>query len=166
MANATTTRVPAVLAYLVTTFQAAATIGQATPPVNVIDGPNVTADPGNVALWVGCEDIDPATVMPVAARSTESRGNLSDMGGLTRNEAISVPCVIQAQSASDDVPSLRATAAAVMAAVDTLIRGDRTLGGNVILTTPGVNTAEWQQGPSTRGMAVRLLFTIDAEAQI
>lgn len=165
MATVQTSRVPAVLSYLVTLFQTAATLGQATPAVDVIDGPAPNADPGPLALWVGVDDIDPGG-MPVAARSTQSRGNLADLGGQTRNEAISIPCVVQAQGGGDDVPSLRADAAGLMAAVDALVRNDSRLGGNVILTTPGVNAAEWQQGPSPRGMAVRVLFTIDAEAQI
>ena len=42
---AATSRVPALIDYLVNAFTAAATIGAASPPVLVFDGPPTTADP-------------------------------------------------------------------------------------------------------------------------
>jgi hypothetical protein len=167
MGAVTTSRVPAVIDYLVATFNAAATLGQASTPVTVIDGPAVTADPGPLALWVGVDGIDPnGNPMPTAATSIQSRGNLADLGGQTRNETISVPCVALAQGGTDDVRALRVAVAGIVAAVDALVRADPKLGGNVISTMPGVAAAQWRQGPSPRGMAAQVTFTIDAETQI
>lgn len=161
----TTSRVPALIDYLVATFQAAPTLGQASPQVNVIDGPAVTADMGPLTLWVGADDISQA--VPVAARSTQSRGQpFADLGGQSRNEVISVPCVAQAQGATDDVRTLRVAAAGIMAAVDALVRTDPQLGGTVITTMPGVASAEWRQGLTERGMAAQVMFTIDTESKI
>lgn len=161
----TGTRVPAALSYLVSTFRAAATLGQATPPVDVIDGPKVTADPGQLALWVGVDDIDPANAPSLAASSQQQW--TPGLGRNGRTETLSIPCTVQVWSGGDDIPSLRATAAGIVSAAETLVRSDPSLGG----TLPGshdaaVTSADWRQGPTGRGMAVRVTFTIDATALI
>jgi hypothetical protein len=163
----TTSRVPQVIDYLVILFQAAAALGQATPPVNVIDGPKVTADPGPLALWVGVDDIDAvaAGALPAAAASTQQW-----MGGLgrgNRTEAVEVHCTAQAWSGSDDVRALRVAVAGIVSAVEDVLRGDPGLGG----MTPGVKDAavtgcDWRQGPTGRGMAARAVFTIAVTAII
>jgi hypothetical protein len=160
----TTSRVPAVIDYLVATFQADVTLGKAPAPgtVNVIDGPAVTADPGPLALWVGVDDIDPGA-FPAAASSTQQWAAL---GHMARNESLTITCVAQAQG-GDDVRTLRVAAAAIVSAVEDLVRGDVSLGGNV--STPGnaaVTAAEWRQGPSARGMSARVTFQITAQARI
>jgi hypothetical protein len=160
----TTTRVPAVLAYLVTLFTNAATLGQATPPVNVIDGPKVTADPGPLALWVGVQDIDAAAGQVKAADSTQ---DWAALGRMARNEDLTIYCLAQAQSGSDDVAPLRAAAAAIMAAAEDLVRADASLGG--VVSTPGnaaVTSEEWTQGPTAQGFAARVMFDITAQARI
>lgn len=160
----TTSRIPAAIDYLVALFQGAATLGQATPPVSVIDGPAVTADPGLLALWVGVGDIDPATGAPVTASSTQQWAAL---GRMARNEQLTIYCTAQAWSGSDDVRTLRVAAAAIVSAVEDLVRGDASLGG--VVSTPGnaaVTAANWQQGPTQRGMAARVTFEITAQARI
>jgi hypothetical protein len=160
-------QVPAVITYLVTTFTSAGTLGQANPAVNVIDGPMVTADPGPLALWVGVDDI--TTENPSAATSAQERAGIgADLGGQHRTENLSIHCTAQAQGGSNDVPGLRAMAAGITSAVEDLIRADPRLGGLAKLTTPGVNGMEWRQGPAATpyAMAVRVSFTIDAQAQI
>ncbi len=159
-----TSRVPAAIDYLVTLFQAAATLGQATPPVNVIDGPKVTADPGPLALWVGVDDIDPATTLPDAAASTQQWAAL---GRMARNEELVIYCTAQAVSGGDDVRTLRLAVAAIVAAVEDLVRGDASLGG--VVATPGnaaVTACQWRQGPTGPGMAARASFEITAQARI
>ena len=150
-------KVPAAIDYLVALFQGSELLGQAPSPVNVIDGPKVTADPGPLALWVGADDIE--TAMPAAASSTQSREGL----GRRAVEDFSVPCLAQAKSGSDDVRSLRVLAAGIVTAVETVVAGDQQLGGTVSSATPGA-TAEWRQGPITSGVAVRVAFTIDCKA--
>lgn len=159
----TTSRIPQVIDYLVTLFASAPTVGKATPPVSVLDGPVVIADPGPLALWVGVDDIDPGA-QPRAASSTQEWAALGRMG---RNEQLSVFCVAQAWSGSDDVRTLRLQAAAIVSAVEDLVRGDASLGGTV--SVPGnaaVTAAEWAQRPTTRGMAVQVSFEITAQARI
>lgn len=161
----TGSRVPAVIDYLVATFQAAATLGQATPPVLVLDGPAVLADPAPLSLWVGVDDPDSATA-PVAASSTQDRGDMADMGGLARNEQLSIHCTAQAWSGTEDVKTVRVSAAGIVAAVEALLITDQHLGGNLLLTDPGVTGAEWRQMASTVGPMVRITFTIDGKTKI
>jgi hypothetical protein len=167
----TTSRIPAVIDYLVGLFQNATTLGgplvngQQTGSVNVIDGSAVTADPGPLALWVGCGDIG-ATIAD-AATATQSWAAL---GRMARDEQLTIFCTAQAWSGSDDVRVLRLAAAGVVAAVEDLVRGDASLGG--VVSVPGnaaVTGAQWQQGPGLsgdRGMAVRITFEITAQARI
>jgi hypothetical protein len=161
----TTSRIPQAIDYLVTACTAAATLGTAAPPVNVIDGPAITADPGPLALWIGCEDID-STVTNTASATQ----GWAALGRMARNEELTVFCTAQAWSGSDDVRVLRVAAAGIVAAVEDLVRADVTLGGAV--TVPGnaaVTGAQWQQGPGLsgdRGMAVRITFEITAQARI
>jgi hypothetical protein len=164
----TTSRVPQVIDYLVTLFQDAATLGQATSPVNVLDGPVVTADPGPLTLWVGVDDIDPSNTGPLAASSSQQWQ--PGLGRADRTETLSVYCTAQAWSGSDDVRVLRVAACAISAAAEDLVRADPSLGGTLPGVTDAVVTAgELRQGPELsggRGMAARVTFTIDATAII
>lgn len=160
----TASRVPQVIDYLVTLFQAAATLGQATPSVDVIDGPKVTADPGPLALWVGVDDISPGAT-PAAATSTQQWQQ--GLGRTMRVETLSVHCVAQAWSGNDDVRTLRVAAAAIVSAAEDLVRADPSLGGTLPgVKDAGVTQADWRQGPTARGMAAQIIFTIDASAII
>jgi hypothetical protein len=160
----TTSRVPAAIDYLVALFTAAPTLGQAVPPVNVIDGPKVTADPGPLALWVGVDDI----TNPSPAAATSVQAWQPGLGRNVRQEALAVHCVAQAWSGDDDVRSMRIAADGIVGAAEDLIRADPTLGGTLPGSKDaGVTTADLQQGPALaggRGMAVRVLFTIEATA--
>lgn len=160
----TTSRVPATIDYLVTLFGGAATIGHATPPVNVIDGPKVTADPGPLALWVGVDDIAAvgAGAMPAAAASAQQWIGLG-RGGHT--ETLEIRCVAQAWSGDDDVRSLRVAAYGITSAVEDLLRNDPGLGGTVSKDAT-VTLADLRQGPTGQGMAARIMFTIAATALI
>jgi hypothetical protein len=169
----TTSRIPQAIDYLVGLFQGAVTLGgplvngQQTGAVNVIDGPAVNADPGPLTLWVGVGDIDPGTGAPETANGSQAWAGL---GRMARNEDLTIFCTAQAWSGSDDVRTLRLAAAAVVAAVEDLVRGDASLGG--VVSTPGnaaVTATQWRQGPSLsgdRGMAVRITFEITAQARI
>lgn len=160
----TTSRVPAVIDYLVTLFSAAATLGQATPPVTVIDGPDPAADPGTLTLWVGVDDI--ASPEPQAADSAQSWAGL---GHQARNEQVTVFCVAQAWSGDDNVRAMRLAVAGIVSAAEDLVRNDASLGGTV--STPGnaaVTAIRWQQGPGVTGgrMGARATFEITAQARI
>lgn len=159
-----TNRVPAAIDYLVATFQAAATLGQATPPVLVLDGPTVTGDPAPLALWVGLDDPDNATTGATAALSTQDWAGL---GRMAKNEVLTIHCTAQAWSGDDSIRNMRQAAAAIVSAVEAIVLADATLGGAV--TVPGnasVTDAEWRQQGSTRGAMVRVTFVITAGARI
>lgn len=155
-----TSKVPAVIDYLVTLF----TNAQATTlnGVTVFDGPAVTADPAPLALWVGVDDPD-ATAATVAASSTQEWAGL---GHQSRNELLSVRCVAQAWSGADDVRTVRQSVYAIIAAVEDLVRNDAALGGNLLFTSPGVTNGELRQLTSGAGAAARVTFTIDGKARI
>lgn len=162
-----TTRVPPAIAYLVATFTAAPTLGgpvvngNQTGLVQVLDGPVVTADPGPLTLWVGVDDI--ASGAPAAASSVQQWQ--PGLGRTNRTEVLSIHHVAQAWSGSDDVAVLRAATAGIMAAVEDLVHADPSLGGTLRgAHSAVVSAAEWRQGPTQRGMAVRVMFSINATA--
>lgn len=153
------TRVPAVIAALVTRFTAV--LATADPPVAVRDGPKVTGEAGPLTLWVGVDDIDTAT--PIAANSEKQW--MPGMSRVARTEELTVHCTIQAKSGGDDVPVLRASVASVLAACEDALAADPSL-GNVLPGNRNVNVtgAEWRQYPAGAGMAVRVMFAISASA--
>lgn len=160
----TTTKVPAVIDYLVATFGAAATLGAATPPVVVYDGPAVADGSATLVLWVGVSD--PEATPPEAAASQHDWAGL---GKMAINETLSVFCTAFAWTGAESsgFQGARAAVAAIMAAVEDIVRGDATLGGTV--QVPGnaqVTNAVWTQAPTTQGPAARVTFEITAKARI
>jgi hypothetical protein len=163
----TTSRIPAVIDYLYNTFTAASTLGAASPPVTVFDGPQVTAASPALALWVGVGSIDPGSGAPDTASATQE---WVGPGARARNEMLTIFCTAQAWSGSDDVRTLRLAAAAIVSACEDIVRNDATLGNTVTVPgNAGVTSVAWQQGPELsgdRGMAVRITFEISAQARI
>ena len=158
-----TSRIPDMITALVSVFTAAPSLGNGgvtDPPVAVIDGPRVTGDPGPLALWVGVDEIDNAT--PVSANAEQQW--MPGGGRRGRTEQLSVHCTIQVKSGSDDVASLRAQAAAVLADAEAVLRADPSLGGVLANQDAAVTGAEWRQYPGSPGMAVRVMFTVSATA--
>jgi hypothetical protein len=158
-----TSRVPAVIDYLVTAFQASPLLGGASPAVAVYDGPAATAAPDQAQLWVGLDDPDSAAAT-TAAGSVQAWGGL---GHMAKNEQIAIHCVAQAWSGGDDVRTARQNVYAVMAAVEQVILADASLGGTV--TAPGnasVSAAQLLQITGTPGAGARITFEITAQARI
>ena len=151
-------KVPALIDYLVATFTAAPTLGQATPPVTVFDGPPTTAlDPG-LKLFVGLTDPDNPGAEP-AAVFTQTR---DDLGSSTRGEQSEIRCCAEAWSGTDDLPTVRHAANSILAAVEALVRADQTrFGGNAQLAAPGVTAGELLQDNNTdTGAVARIPFSI------
>lgn len=147
-------RVPSVLDYLVATFTAAATLGAATPPVTVYDGPATTGDSERLVLWVGLDDPDGAGA-PLAAESTRQWAGL---GG--QSESIVVYCAAEAWSGESSVSAYRTAAYAIVAAVEALVRADATgFGGNEMVANPGVTGAQLRQNNAS-GAQARVTFQI------
>jgi hypothetical protein len=159
-----TTRIPAVLDYLYNTFYNAATLGAATPPVSVYDGPVPTGGADTLILWVGVSD--PQATPPEAGASAHEWAGL---GKMAINETLSVFCTAFAWTGTESgtFKAARDAANGIMSAVEDIVRGDASLGGTV--QTPGnaqVTNAVWTQGPTTAGPSARVTFEITAKARI
>lgn len=151
----TTSKVPALIDYLVTAFTASASLGAANPAVSVFDGPPVTADPAPMALYVGVDDVFSDSA-PVSATSEQAR-----MGaGRGRQETAEIRCAAVAWSGADDLRTVRASAFAILAAVEDLIRtnADR-FGGNADQGSPGVSGITVQQS-AAGGSTVQVSFMV------
>src|SRR6185437_3219796 len=152
-----TTKVPALIDWLVNAFTTAPTLGAATPPVTVYDGPPTTGLDAPLKLFVGLTDPDnPAA--EEAATWVQSRG---DLGLLMRDELSSIHCCAEAWAGTDDMPTVRHSAAAIVAAVEVVIRSDTTqFGGNAALAAPGLDTASLVQNNTQTGAVARIPFDI------
>lgn len=155
-----TTRVPAIIDYLVNSFTAAATLGAAANPVTIIDGPEVFTYDGR-ALWVGVGDVQIGDPAPEGATSTQ---RWVGMGAHAINEELSVPCIIQGWGGDQKFRPARLDAAAILAAVEDIIRTDPSLTALALWTN--VTDAVWRQGFTDKGAAVRLPFRITSTARI
>lgn len=152
-------RVPQVLSYLAATFQAAGTLGAATPPVAVYDGPVATGAADRLILWVGLDDPDADT----AALAASSDRQWSGLGG--QSELITVQCTAEAWSGDDTIATVRTAVYGIVAAVEALIRADTTqFGGNAMLADPGVTGADLRQNSTETGAQARVQFAIVLKA--
>jgi hypothetical protein len=151
----TTSRIGPLIDYLVATFTAATTLGAATPPVLVFDGPVVTAAPAQLALYVGVDDVftDQA---PISATSEQVRQGLAQK----KQETVTIHCAAVAWAGTDDSRTVRQQAFAILAAVEDLIRGNTDgFGGNAGAALPGVSGIGLQQSTAD-GSTAQVAFTI------
>lgn len=156
-----TSKIPDVVAWLVPTFTTAPTLGAADPPVLVLDGPEVANEAAKLILWVGVDDPDDLT--PLGAESAQEWAGL---GAQRKNELLSIPCVARAWSGANDIASARASAFAILAAVEDVVRGDASLGGTVLVTLDGVSSIRLRQASRPTGAIADVSFQIDAKARI
>lgn len=154
-------RVPALIDYLVALFAGAGSLGEAPAPntVTVFDGPATTELDPFLKLYVGLQDPDADTVQ-VAASLTQSR---ADMGNATRSEQIVVFCVAEAWSGDDTISAVRHSVFGIVAAVEALVRADNTVGG-LGFQAPGVTAGDLQQNNTARGAIARVPFTITVKS--
>lgn len=158
-----TSAVPAVLDYLVTTFTNSASLGASTTaPVAVYFGVTVTNDYPPLALYIGVDDPD-ASPFFTGGSSTQA---WVGPGNRKRDEHLSVRCVAQAWSGDTDVRALILQAYQIVSAVEDETRVDANLGGNVLFTEPGVTNLELRHGQFKNGALARVLFTVDCFARI
>ncbi len=155
-----TSKVPAVIDYLVTTFQAANTLGTATPAVAVYDGPPVTQEPAELLLFVGIDDPD-TDEAPTSASSEQSWAAL---GAQAKTEQISIFCTAESWGGDTDVKAIRTAAYGIVAAVENLLRGDVMLGG--LMQFAGVTGLTLRQNQTTQGAVARVTFQIEGQARI
>lgn len=153
----TTSRVPALIDWLVNAFQNAAALGQAAVPVLVFDGPVVTAAPAQLALYVGVDDVF-TDAAPTSA--TADQALMPGLSAQRRQETVTVQCCAVAWAGTDDARTVRTQAFAILAAVEDLVRTDTTyFGGNAGLADPGVSGIALQQS-TAEGSTAQVSFGI------
>jgi hypothetical protein len=158
-----TSRVPALIDYLVTLFTNAATIGQATPAVTVFDGPAVTGLDAALKLYVGLSDPD----NPGAEPAADSVQNWAALGRLARDEMVTVHCCAEAWSGTDDLKTVRVSATGIVAAVETVMQADSTqFGGNALYPMPGVAGLALLQNTTDKGAIARVAFDLIFKSRI
>jgi hypothetical protein len=153
----TTSRLPALIDYLVSLFTNAATLGQATPPVTVYDGPATTGLDAQLKLFVGLHDPDSGAVEE-AGGFTQSWAALGRQG---RDEEVTVHCCAEAWAGTDDLKTVRVAVTGIVAAVETLMQADTTqFGGNALFPDPGITAGVLMQNNTQQGAVARLAFDL------
>src|SRR5215469_93836 len=152
-----TSRLPALIDYLVPLFTSAATIGAATPPVAVYDGPAVSDNDPPLKLFVGLADPDLEGHLP-AGTSQQAWGALGRLG---RNETVTVQCCAEAWSGVNSMQTIRDAAYGIVAAVEGVMQADTTqFGGNALYPLPGSSNHQLSHGPHPEGLLVRISFDL------
>ena len=158
-----TSRVPALLDYLVALFTNAATLGQATPPVTVFDGPPTTELDPPLALYVGLSDPDSGAA-EAAADFVQEWAALGRQG---RNETTTIHCCAQAWSGTDSISAMRVAATGIVAAVEVVMQADSTqFGWNALFPAPGVAGLALLQNNTDRGAIARVAFDLIFKSRI
>lgn len=146
-----TSRIPAVLDALVSTFTAA------LPTARVIDGPFTTVPDGDYLTVGSTPDGD----------TTTGQQDWASLGNRARNEQIDVPCYCDSYSGSTDVAARRNAAFAMFAAAEDALRTDPTLGG--VIPNPGwaqIGTYSERQEQTEAGLAVGVVFHVLIQTRI
>jgi hypothetical protein len=158
-----TSRIPALLDYLVTLFQGSALLGQAVPPVTVYDGPPTTALDDKLALYVGLADPDNEG----AEAAADSQQEWGAIGRLGRNETVTVHCCAEAWSGTDDMRTVRVSATGIVAAVEQVMQADTTqFGGNALFPDPGITALALLQNNTQTGAIARVAFDLVFKSRI
>jgi hypothetical protein len=158
-----TSRIPALISYLVTLFQGAATLGQASPPVTVYDGPATTGLDAPLKLFIGLADPDSTT----PERAAESTQTWAALGRLGRDEMVTIHCCAEAWAGSDDLATVRTSVTGITAAVEVLMQSDTTqFGGNALFPDPGITNLVLLQNNTQTGAVARLAFDLTFKARI
>lgn len=158
-----TSRLPALIDYLVTLFTNDPTLGQASPPVTVYDGPPTTALDAPLKLFVGLQDPDNESAEPAG----DSQQTWAALGRRGRDEVTTIHCCAEAWAGTDDMKTVRVSATGIVAAVETLMQADTTaFGGNVLFPDPGVSGITLLQNNTTTGAIARVAFDLTFKSRI
>ncbi len=164
-----TSRVPALLDYLVSLFQNDATLGgpvvngAQTGPVTVYDGPPTTALDPPLKLFVGLTDPD----NPAADAAADAAQGWAAIGRRGRDQQVTIHCCAEAWSGSDTIQAVRLAAAGITAAVETLMQADTTgFGGNALFPDPGYTNEAWLQNNAGEGAVARVQFDLVFKSRI
>ena len=159
----TTSRLPALIDYLVTLFTNAATLGQATPPVTVFDGPATTGLDAPLKLFVGLHDPD-SSGAEEAGGFTQSWAALGRLG---RDEMVTIHCCAEAWAGTDDLKTVRLAVTGIVAAVEVVMQADTTqFGGNALYPDPGITAGVLMQNNTQQGAVAREMFDLIFKCRI
>jgi hypothetical protein len=147
-------RIPAIIDYLLAEFTAAATLGAATPPVTIYDGPPTTMLDAPLALHVGVDDAF-SDQPPTSADSQQTGTGLAQK----REELVTIHCAAVAWAGTDDMKTVRTSAFAITAAVEDLVRADASLPAGV-MQRPGIAGMTLQQNNTQQGAVAQVMFQI------
>ena len=158
-----TSRLPALIDYLVNLFTADATLGAATPAVTIYDGPPTTALDAPLKLYVGLTDPDSDAAEPAG----ESQQTWAALGRRGRDETVTIHCCAEAWSGVDTIQTVRLAATGIVAAVETLMQADTTqFGGNALFPDPGVSVMQLSQNNTSTGAIARQAFDLVFKCRI
>jgi hypothetical protein len=164
----TTSRVPAVIDWLVSGAQGSALIGAASPAVIVIDGPTQTPDTETepLHLWVGA---DPEQLTAAGMDFTQSWPVLDY--ARTKDEDGTVVLVADAWGGGDSAKTVRDQCAAIVAGVELLVRGngstgpgDASMGGLVLWSS--VDVGQWRQRKTQQGAGCSCVIQVTYRARL
>jgi hypothetical protein len=145
------TRLPASIDALVTMFTGAG--------INTIDGPKISGDYSN-AVWIGYDGDGESTDF----RSATIEQQWAGLGQRVRNERFDIQCSAYAIDGDGSVKSARDAVFALVAQVESTLRGNPSLG----LSSPCV--AQYALGdlftePLDKGVQCRVPFTVSVETR-
>lgn len=158
-----TSRIPALIGYLVPLFANSALLGAAVPPVTVYDGPPVTGLDAPLKLYVGLTDPDSQG----AETAADSVQTWAALGRLGRDEMITIHCCAEAWAGTDDMAAVRVSATGIVAAVEQVMQSDTTqFGGNALFPDPGITNLALLQNATQTGAVARVTFDLTFKSRI
>jgi hypothetical protein len=166
----TTSQVPAVTDWLFAAAQASASLGAASPQVYVFDGPQPPAATQSLerVLWIGADPANPGD----AAAEADQDWPVMDHAR-TRGENGVITCAAQHWSGDTTVKTHRDGAAAIVAAVELLLRGDTLTGGPGDASMGGLvqwsgvaGPYQWYPRQVAGGTAMLVVFRVTYRARL
>src|SRR5262249_36010212 len=152
-----TTKAPALIDWLVNACTTSASLGAAVAPntVAVYDGPPTPALDAPLKLLLRLPHPPSDSIHPpVTVPHTQD-----DLGRATRPGRTGGHCCAGAWSGREDISAVRHSVAAIVAAVEVIVRSDQTqFGGNASFAYPGVTSAALLQNNTTTGAIARIPF--------
>ena len=165
----TTSLIPGVIDYLVGAAKNSGSLALASPAVTIHDGPPLSNDTlaEPLHLYIGWDQVsggagsDPSAVQswPVLDKAR------------TRDEDGTVVCTADAWSGDTALKTQRDACAAIVAAVELLLRGDGTTGpgdatmGGLVFWS-GVDAMQWFPRQTSDGAGMACVFTITYRARL
>lgn len=149
--TAPTSRVPYVLDALVALYSAT------VPAVTIFDGPPLQIEDTAAGLFVGCTD---------SSEQVDAHQDWAELGHYSRNEVITVPHLLFLRTGDNDLSATRLALYAYMAAIESALVADVTLG-----LADGVIRARIASGPLTQtrtgdGLVLKVEFVVEVQARL